>query len=266
MQIYLLGPFRACVDGTFIRHWPSGKSRKVFQYLVSRHDDAVAKERLMALFWPDSEPDAARNSLNVAIYGIRKSLRQADPEFSYVLYRETSYCINPAVDLWLDTEEFLRGYRRFEACRRRNDPAMFDLAQRAIVVLEDGLPSGRIREDWASPMQRDVREKYCAMIRHLADYSFEQGRVDEAIDFCNKIISVDPYDEEIHRRLMTSYYRTGRTHLALRQYSRCFDALTKDLKIVPAAETTQLFQQIRQRARAGAHTAQALCPSPRSVD
>ena len=57
---------------------------------------------------------------------------------------------------------------------------MFDFAKRAIVVLEDGVPSVSIREDWASPMRCDVCEKYGTMIRHLADHYLEHGHVEGA--------------------------------------------------------------------------------------
>lgn len=119
MQVYTLGPFRACVDGIFVRDWPNAKSRKIFQYLAFHREFAVLKERLMELFWPDSTPDAARNSLNVAIYGLRKVLRQADPNFSYIIYQNTSYCINPKVEFWLDCDDFLKHYERFELYKKK---------------------------------------------------------------------------------------------------------------------------------------------------
>ncbi|HEY6359223.1 MAG TPA: hypothetical protein VIX35_13315, partial [Vicinamibacterales bacterium] len=37
----------------------------------------VARERLLDLFWPDVDPDRARDSLRTALYSIRRSVRTA---------------------------------------------------------------------------------------------------------------------------------------------------------------------------------------------
>ena len=251
MQIYMLGPFRACVDGTFIWKWPRGKSRKVFQYLVSQRNRSVVKERLMDVFWPESDGDAARNSLYVAIYGIRKVLRQVDPDFDFILYRESAYGINPAVDLWIDRDYFLEQYKLFERHRNDRNERARTVARQAVLVFEDGGIDGGLQEEWAFSLNQSIKDKYGIMVRHLIDHSLRNRRYDEAIDLCNRAILVDPYDEEVHRHLMLCHYREGRIHLALRQYGRCVDALNKDLKIAPAARTTELFRQIRQRTLAG---------------
>lgn len=245
IQVYALGPFRVCVDGFFVQEWPSTKAKKIFKHLVAHAGRPVPKERLMELFWPDSNPDAARNSLNVAVYGVRKTLRQANPQFSYVLYRDGSYLLNPSVRLWCDREEFHRLYRRFDILRHQRNSGMVDVARQAIMLFEEGAD---LHREGALPSDQDVRDKYATMVKSLAEGELQKHRTDEAIDLLRRLIAVDPCDEETHRRLMVCYAQKGQVHLALRQYRRCFDALSRDLKIVPAVATTRLFQQIRARS------------------
>lgn len=89
-----------------VARWVSGRGRAVFEYLVVHRHTRVRRERLMTVFWPDASPEAARNSLNVAIHGLRQSLRVAAGEHPVVIHRDGSYLIEPSLDLWVDTEVF----------------------------------------------------------------------------------------------------------------------------------------------------------------
>jgi hypothetical protein len=80
---------------------------------------------LMDLFWPGSIPDAARNSLNVAIHGMRRALRTATDR-PVVVFRGNAYALDLTVCLWLDVDEFgghLERARALELAGLR-EPAM----------------------------------------------------------------------------------------------------------------------------------------------
>ena len=110
-----------------VEDWASRKGKLVFKYLVTHRERPISKEVLMDLFWPDSSPDAARNNLNVAIYGLRQSLRQNSPSESHILYQDDCYLINPDLDIWVDVEAFTEHLTRARE-------------------LEDSAPSDAIRE------------------------------------------------------------------------------------------------------------------------
>ena len=60
----------------------------------------------MAVFWPESSPEASRNSLNVAIHGLRRTLRTIT-DMPVVVYAGGAYRINcDDLRLWLDVDEF----------------------------------------------------------------------------------------------------------------------------------------------------------------
>ena len=61
----------------------------------------------MAQFWPDSTADSARNSLNVAIFSLRKALRVGfDDNFSHIIFRNNAYSLNSEMVVWVDVEAF----------------------------------------------------------------------------------------------------------------------------------------------------------------
>ena len=86
LSVYVLGPFRALLDGQAIEAWPNCRAKAIFKYLVLNRRRPVARVALMERFWPEAEPEAARNNLNVAIHRLRRVLGRDG--FPFVLFSE----------------------------------------------------------------------------------------------------------------------------------------------------------------------------------
>ena len=63
-------------------------------------------------------------------------------------------------------------------------------------------------------------------------------------------LSLDPLHEPAHRQLMRLYARTGQRSAALKQYLTCTRLLDEELGVEPLAETTALYQDIRDHPSA----------------
>src|SRR5215468_5729462 len=74
VSVHLLGPMSVVIDDVPIDEWSSARIRSLFGYLMTHRKPWPAREVLMEVFWPESSPKAARNSLNVAIHGLRRVL------------------------------------------------------------------------------------------------------------------------------------------------------------------------------------------------
>jgi hypothetical protein len=75
LGVQLLGRFQVRLDEVPVEEWPSGRGRSLFKYLVCHRDPWPRREQLMDAFWPEAAPAAARNSLNVAMHGLRRAFR-----------------------------------------------------------------------------------------------------------------------------------------------------------------------------------------------
>jgi LuxR family transcriptional regulator, maltose regulon positive regulatory protein len=60
------------------------------------------------------------------------------------------------------------------------------------------------------------------------------------------VLEIDNVAEEVYRRLMSCYVRSGRPAEALRVYRRCQEMLSLVLGIAPSAETDALRRSIAQ--------------------
>ena len=105
LAVHLLGPLYVAIDDVAVEDWPSARCRSLFGYLLTHREPWPPREVLMEVFWPESSPEASRNSLNVAIHTLRRTL-QTITDMPVVVHCGGVYRINRDLRLWLDVDEF----------------------------------------------------------------------------------------------------------------------------------------------------------------
>jgi DNA-binding SARP family transcriptional activator len=245
LVVYCLGFFRVYQDDNLVGDWPSGKGKCIFKYMIANRDRPIAKDVLMDLFWRDADPEAARNNLNVAIYGLRQAFRAARPDFAHILFQDDHYVLNPDMEIWVDIEEFVRRYEAGRTLERRGELVE---AVREYEVAE-GLYQGDflqedVYQDWPIPRREGLKDSYLTTLDRLSRHYLEEKRYAACIHLCRKILAEDDCREDAHRRLMRCYSQQGQRNLALRQYHLCVETLARVLGVLPTAATVALYNQI----------------------
>ncbi len=244
LGVCCLGRFRVYQRDRLVEDWASRKGKLVFKYLVTHRERPISKEVLMDLFWPDSSPDAARNNLNVAIYGLRQSLRQNSPSESHILYQDDCYLINPDLDIWVDVEAFTEHLTR---ARELEDSAPSDAIREyhlaEALYTGDFLEEDRY-EDWASAQRQQLKDAYLGLLERLSRHYYVLGEYTTCVTQCRKVLAVDSCRESAHRWIMQCYAQQGQRYLAIRQYQECVDALRDELGVEPSDETVKLYDRI----------------------
>ena len=249
LAIHLLGPLCAAVGGVAVQDWPSARCRSLFGYLLTHREPGPPREVLMEVFWPGSSPEASRNSLNVAIHGLRRTLRSIT-DMPIVVHAGGAYQINRDLRLWLDVEEF---DSHVESGRRSDEAGDLDKAMRhyefAASLYRGDFMTDDPYEDWAALTRERLRLTYLDDLGRLSKLYFNIGHYTACAGLCLRIIERDPCREDAHRRLMRCYSRQGLPHLALMQYRMCVQALTDELGVEADPATTELYQHIRSHER-----------------
>jgi DNA-binding SARP family transcriptional activator len=246
VSVHLLGPMSVVIDDVPIEEWSSARTRSLFGYLLTHRQPWPAREVLMEVFWPESSPKASRNSLNVAIHGLRCVLRKAK-DVPVIVYSGGAYRLHPDVRLWLDVEEF---DKLVEHGRSHEDAGEVDQAA-AAYEFATGLYRGEFLaddpyDDWAALIRERLRLAYLDTLGRLSNLHFNAGRYAACAHLCRRIIEQDPCREDAYRRLMRCYSRQGQPHLALIQYRACVRALESELGVEPDLATVKLHNQIRR--------------------
>jgi DNA-binding SARP family transcriptional activator len=247
LRAYLLGPFQVTMNGHPIDAWPSGKARAVFKYLLARRTRPIARDVLMDAFWPDSLPEAARNSLNVTLHTLRQVFRAVDDR-PVVMFEDGAYRLHPALGVWIDVEEF---EQLVQLGRQLEQNGLLEAAaakyEQAIALYRDDFLCDDPYEEWPVLARERLRAIYLEALDRLGQVHFGQGRYAACARFCQQALERDNCREDIHCRLMRCYARQGQHSLALRQYQSCVEALRAELEVEPSVATVELYERIRQR-------------------
>lgn len=247
LAVYFLAPFQIIRNDTRLADWAQCKSKSIFKYLIAHHQHPVARDVLMEKFWPEADPVAARNNLNVAIYKLRKVLACGDST-PCVVQEGGSYRLNPALPLWLDADQFML---HAEAARRheragRIEPALQECHAAEMLYQQAYLDEDRY-EDWIIPVRQSMQQNHLDILDCLYRHAFQAGDYKSCITVCRRMLEVDPCNEVPHRQLMICHARLGQVHLAMRQFHLCADVLQRELRIAPDLATVELFRKIRNR-------------------
>jgi DNA-binding SARP family transcriptional activator len=248
LTVYGLGPFRVFLNDQPVTISPGNKGKLLFQYLLTRRTRPVHREVLMDLFWPDLDPEAARNNLNVTLYGLRQSLRNSHTGFTPILFESHHYYLNPEIEIWLDFETFQKCYRTGWEFERTGKTAwtarQFEIAQN---LYQGDLFAEERYEEWTLPLRKEYQDKYLSILDWLSGYYLQQERYAACIRTCQEILSIDDCHEESHCRLMRCYAALGQRNLAISQYHTCVETLAASLGVSPLGKTQALFQEMYAR-------------------
>lgn len=247
LKVYSLGTFQVYRNDELLANWQGRKGATIFKYLLMNRGRPIRKETLMELFWPDADEESQRNNLNVAIYNVRQTLKNGDPNFSYVIYENDCYFLSPDLYIWADYEEFMKAYKAGQRYEQAGDQAAAVREYVAAESLYQGafLPDDTY-DDWIERSRQSLQSAYQDLLNTVSKYYLEQGNYAACIAACAKLVTVDACDEEAYRRLMRCYSRQGQVNLALREYDRCVRSLKFDLEIEPSPETQSLYQRIKK--------------------
>lgn len=245
VSVHMLGNFNLTVQETPL-NLSSSRSLSLLKYLLLNHKQQTPREMLLDIFWPDVSMERGRNNLNVALNGIRTSLRTVT-DTPMILYKDNAYGMAQDLQFWVDVEEFerlIQSGRRLEA-QNRLTSAISDY-ETAISLYQGDFLEENPYENWTVLPRERLRLTYLTTLDRLNHIYYNQKNYVMCITISQLILSRDRCREDAHSMLMRCYSRQGQDHLALRQYQACVEALRMELDVSPAPETTKLYELIRQ--------------------
>lgn len=246
LAVHFCGEFRVTVNDRPVTNWSSRKGKLLFAYLALNHKRRASREVLMETFWPAAEPEAARNSLNVALHQVRRALLEALPDFDFILFKDECYFINPELEVWLDVEGFKQHWKRAQCLEREHGrEAALPEFEAAAEVYHGDFMEEETYDGWATSQREHYKEIYIAALDRISKVYSLNGKPERAVSLCESILSRDNCREDIHRRLMLCYYRLGKRDKALKQFKKCEEILQAELEVKPTRATLELYDRIK---------------------
>lgn len=240
LQLKLLGNVEVRLDKDVVSGFHSNKVQGLLFYLAVTGRPHL-RPTLTGLLWGDLPEASARNNLRKALTQLRQLV---GPHLS--ITRQT-VAFNRDSSYWLDVERFEGKVGSSSA-----ETDIEGLREAVELYRGDFLEGFYVRqapafEEWVLARQARLRELALQALHRLATFYGGQGEIGllEGIDYTTRLLSLDPWREEAHRQLMLLLARSGQRGAALAQYETCRQVLAQELSVEPGAETTMLYEKIR---------------------
>lgn len=252
VRVHLLGGFTITLGERSIdaSAWHLRKAQSMVKLLALAPGHRLHRDRVLELFWPDLDVEAAANNLHYIMHSARNTLGrlwEVAPSSSSghrgrsttsLHLRQQILALDFQLPLWVDVEAFEADTA---AARHGTDTELYE---NAIALYRGDLLPDDLYEDWASHRREELRTTYLALLLAVAQLYVSQGNHTAAIEAYQRALAADAAHEEAHRQVMRLYALSGQRHQALRQFVRMREALQRELEMPPSAESRGLYDDI----------------------
>jgi DNA-binding SARP family transcriptional activator len=201
-----LGGFSFQVDGQSTPGPATRKARALMTFLIMNRRADAARERLLELFWPEADPDRARDSLKTALWSIRRCLRTAGVDPDRFL-QATKSTLRWTADTSVDAEQFAELATREDATRQALDLFRGDF-------LEGDY------DNWAVAERERMASLYESVLARIV-------RTSKDAEAAQLFIGRNPYNEDAYAALIEAELSAGRRSSAASWVERCRKALSE---------------------------------------
>ncbi|MFQ5602511.1 MAG: AAA family ATPase [bacterium] len=244
LTLSVLGDFQLFRESEIVEGINTARMRALLTYLALHRDAETTRQRIAFLFWPDSEESQARTNLRQLLH----HLRQAFPDIEICLNidsRRISWRAD--VPLHIDVAEFAKYVSEAEGAAANGEMSceLKALEQAARLYRADLLPE--CYEEWIEPERDRLRQLFFRVLRRLTQLLEQQGKYQKALDYAERLLTLDEFDESTYRLLMRLHALNRNRPGALRIYHRCLKVLRDELGLEPAAETQEAYERLTQQ-------------------
>jgi LuxR family maltose regulon positive regulatory protein len=248
LRVQALGPFRVWRGAEKVddREWRRSKALHLFQLLLTNRERMLEKEEIIDALWPDVGLDIGPRNLKIALYALNKALepdRAAGVESAYIARQGSAYGIRHPADVCLDIDEFEQAIRSGSNGEGESEGNCAALQRALDLYLGDYLQDS-LYEDWASGERERLLALYLRTAEKLAAMRLKQGRYDDTVALCRRILTRDSCWERAYRLMMAACALQGNRSRALRIYQDCKQTTIDELAAEPGPLTRKLHEQI----------------------
>lgn len=209
------------------------KSRALLYYLAA-HATPVAREHLLAFFWPDADRQGAQQNLRSTLYALRKTSSnslQVDDDRVALLAGTT-----------VDVRTFTTQLAQPNADLPTLETA---LALYNGDFLQDfTLPDLPEFDDWAAVERERYRRLAISGYTRLSYFYEAQQDYRRARDALDRALAFEPLQEDLQRNALRLQYFAGDRAGAIRRYEALRNLLADEMGVPPMAETQALYDAL----------------------
>lgn len=207
----------------------------ILSVLAVAGDRGVSRDRLLALLWPEGEPERARHALTQSLYHLKRALGRDD-------------AIVSSGDLRLNPEVITSDVGEFDEALDAGEP------ERAVALyagpfLDGFYVSGSAEfEQWASSQRDRLADRCAHALEVLAAGAEAAGEFPLAVRWRKQLTVIDPFNSRHAVQLMSAMVAAGDRAGAI-QHARVHETLLREqLEVAPDAAVTALADRLKEES------------------
>ena len=234
LDIHVLGPLEVLVDGSPLR--VDTRKALAIVALLAVEGRPYARDELTAMFWPESDDESARGAFRRTLSVLRSALGER-----WLRVDRATIALAADEGVTLDLA------RLDDAAGRGGRAGLVEAAAlaRGPFLAGFSLRDSPDFDDWRATRAVSVERRVVDVLERLTLAAEAANDIDTATVAASRLVEVDPLDEPARRRLMTILARSGDRAGAIRLYRATVAILERELGVQPLAETTELYEAIR---------------------
>ncbi|HKN67318.1 MAG TPA: BTAD domain-containing putative transcriptional regulator [Gemmatimonadaceae bacterium] len=197
-------------------------------------DSGISRDRVMALLWPESSGDGARQSLNQLLFLVRRDLQNSD-------------FLSGSAELRMNADVITADVTDLErAARAGHDDAVARLYGGPFL---DGfhLREAPEFERWQEGQRARLAKLYFESLHRLATRESAAGNVTAALEYWRRLAAMEPLNGALAASIAQALAALGDTAGALRQLKTHETLLASELGVPPDAALLALEKELRRR-------------------
>jgi DNA-binding SARP family transcriptional activator len=208
------------VEGPMGGAWLDQRAGQLLKYLVAERRRAVAVDEIGENIWPGADY-AVGTSVRYYIHALRRRLepqRGSREPSAFILVRSGTYRL--ALDhVEIDADDFEAHVSAGLAIATTSPQAAAAELERGLAIYRGEFLAELPYAEWALAERHRLHDLACLGLRRLADIRLELRVLDGAARALERLATLQPFDEDVHRRLMELDIMRGRRSDAVRRYT-----------------------------------------------
>jgi DNA-binding SARP family transcriptional activator len=207
-------------EGTIGGEWLDQRTGQLLKYLIAERHRSVHIDEIGENLWPGAD-FAIAGSVRYYIHALRRKLepqRGRRERSAFIDSSSGSYRLNldhVEVDADDFEERVTRGLAAFDSAPQ----AAAAEIERGLAVYRGDFLADTPYADWAMLERHRLHDLACMGLRSLAGIRLQARLIDGAARSLEQLAVLQPYDENVHRKLMELDIMRGRRSDAVRRYA-----------------------------------------------
>ncbi len=246
LQLQLLGDCQIIYNGVPVTSLTLTKARALLSYLAVTNR-SHPRAHIVDLLWTELPESDARRNLRVVLTKLRQAIGDQ------LETSQTHVGLRVGAPRQVDVLTFVKAAEQIGAYQALPlSPPMVDTLTTAFALYQheflNGLEPSHAPgfEEWMLLERERLRQLAFQIGERLAEHHETMAAYTVGINICRRLLTLEPWQEAVHRRLMTLLVKSGQQTTALQQYEQCRRLLAEELALEPEAATQELYARIRQ--------------------